>query len=84
MATIRRKRIRDNRTQYIVVFQDLKNVTRYGGLIRAFCYDNAEFMASCINGIIIGEIDKQNGEEFYYEDKVQELNKHTLDNTWVF
>ena len=84
MATIRRKRIRDNRTQYIVVFQDLKNVTRYGGLIRAFSHDNAEFMASCINGIIIGEIDRETGEEFYYEDKVQELNKHTLDNTWVF
>lgn len=84
MRTIGRKRIRDSRTQFIVIFQDLKNITRYGGLLRAQSQDNAEFMARCINGIIIGEIDKENGEEFYYEDKVQELNKHTLDNTWLF
>ena len=57
MATKRRIRKRDNRTQYIVVFQDLYNVNRYGGLIRAMSYENAEFMASCICGIIIGEID---------------------------
>ena len=48
MATKRRIRKRDNRTQYIVVFQDLYNVNRYGGLIRAVSYESAEFMASCI------------------------------------
>jgi hypothetical protein len=83
MATKRRIRKRDNRTQYIVVFQDLYNVNRYGGLIRAMSYENAEFMASCINGIIIGEIDRETGEEFYYEDKVEELNKHTMLDTWL-
>lgn len=86
MAATRKKRIirRDNRTQYILVFQDLKNKNRYGGLLRALSYDNAEFMASCINGMIIGEIDRETGEEFYYEDKIQELNKHTFNDTWIF
>jgi len=84
MATKRRIRKRDNRTQYIVVFQDLYNVNRYGGLIRAVSYESAEFMASCICGIIIGEIDPENGEEFYYEDKVEELNEHTLRDTWMY
>lgn len=74
---------RDNRTQYIVVFQDLNNENRYGGLIRAVSHDSAEFMASCINGIVIGEIDIETGEEIYYEQKIKELNKHTLQNTWV-
>ena len=85
MANKKRKIIKpDNRTQYIVVFQDIDNKNRYGGLIRAFSIENAEFMASCINGIIIGEIDNDTGEEFYYEDKIQELNSHTFKDTWIF
>jgi hypothetical protein len=83
---IKKRRVirkRDNRTQYIIVFQDLENKNRYGGLIPATTYESAEFMASCINGIIIGEIDRETGEEFYYEDKVQELNKHTMLDTWL-
>ena len=86
MAATRKRRIirRDNRTQYIAVFQDLNNENRYSGLIRANCHDNAEFMASCINGMIIGEIDRETGEEFYYEDKIQELNHHTFRDTWIF
>tara|TARA_Y100000385_G_C12603432_1_gene429824 strand:- start:256 stop:510 length:255 start_codon:yes stop_codon:yes gene_type:complete len=84
MTIKRRIRKRDNRTQYIVVFQDLYNVNRFGGLIRALNYENAEFMAGCICGIVIGEIDKETGEEFYYEDKIQELNEHTLQDTWMY
>ena len=80
----RRIRRKDNRTQYIVVFQDVSNSNRYGGLLRAVSYENAEFMASCISGIIIGEIDKESGEEFYYDDKIEELNKHTLYDTWLY
>lgn len=78
-----RKRKRDNRTQYILIFQDLYNVNRFGGLLPAQSLENAEFIAECLNGMIIGEIDRETGDEFYYEEKIEELNRHTDEDTWI-
>ena len=54
------------RFNYIVILEDLITGKRFGGRLPAFCIENAEFMASCINGVIIGEMDDE-GNEYYYD-----------------
>ena len=69
------------RFNYIIILEDLITGKRYGGTFPAFCIENAEFMASCLNGMIIGEVDEE-GNEYYYEDQIDKLNAHFNNNTW--
>ena len=78
MVKVRRKK----RKTYIVIFQDLENEQRFGGLLPAYKFENAEFMASCLNGMIIGELDID-GSEMYYKDKIEQLNHYTYNDTWL-
>ena len=65
------------RFTYIIILEDIVTGKRYGGTFPAFCIENAEFMASCLNGMIIGEVDEE-GNEYYYEDQIDKLNAHCL------
>ena len=69
------------RFNYIIIIQDLITGKRYGGKFPALCIENAEFMASCTNGVIIGEMDDE-GNEHYFEDQIDRLNDYFDDNNW--
>lgn len=75
-------KIRKRRKTFIVIFQDLDNQTRYAGLLPAYSIKNAEFMADCLNGMIIGEMDLD-GTELYYKEQIEKLNYYTYHDTWL-
>ena len=71
------------RFNYIIILEDIVTGKRYGGTFPAFCIENAEFMASCLNGIIIGEMDEE-GNEYYYEDQIDKLNSHFMNSGNIY
>lgn len=75
-------KVRKRRKTFIIIFQDLDNQTRYGGLLPAISLENAEFMADCLNGMVIGEMDLD-GTELYYKEQIEKLNYYTYNDTWL-